>query len=121
MNRQKSIRYVVGLACACLILTVCQTYAQDTKSGGHLIVQRIANFGQGVYLSLSVDGNHVADVEDGRTYDGYLPPGQHVLVAMGGPERGDQVPVPLTLNVKDGETYSYTASWQGGNVVLSKD
>ena len=121
MNRKNSLGNVISLACACLILIVCQTYAQDSKSGGHLIVQRVANFGEGVYLSLSIDGNHLADVEDGRTYDGYLPAGEHVLVAMGGPERGDQVAVPLKLNVKDGETYTYTAQWQGGNVVLSKN
>ena len=121
MNRQKSITSLVGLACACLILIVCQTYAADSKAGGHLIVQRSANFGQGVNLILSVDGKHLAEVGDGRTYDGYLPAGQHVLVAMGGPERGDQVEVPLKLTVKDGETYSYIAGWQGGNVVLSKN
>jgi hypothetical protein len=121
MNRQNSIRNLIGLACACLVLAVCQTNAADSKTGGHLIVHRIANFGEDLVLTLSVDGAHLADVGDGSTYDGYLPPGQHVLTPMAGPGRGDQTPTPLTLTIKEGQTYSYTARWEGGNVVLSKD
>jgi len=121
MNRKNSIRNVVALACACLALTVCQTYAGDNKAGGHLIVHRIANFGEDLVLTLSVDGAHLADVGDGTTYDGYLPPGRNVLPPMAAPGSGDQQPSPLTLTVEDGKTYSYTARWEGSNVVLSKD
>ena len=121
MNRQNSIRNLIGLACAGLVLAVCQTYAADSKTGGHLIVHRIANFGEDLVLTLSVDGAHLADVGDGATYDGYLPPGRHVLTPMAAPGGDDQTPTPLTLTVEEGQTYSYTAGWEGSNVVLSKD
>ncbi len=118
-NRQNSIRNLIGLICACLVLAVCQTNAADSKTGGHLIVHRIANFGEDLVLTLSVDGAHLADVGDGATYDGYLPPGRHVLTPMAAPGGGDQTPTPLT--VEEGQTYSYTARREGSNVVLSKD
>ncbi|PYJ43665.1 MAG: hypothetical protein DME86_02335 [Verrucomicrobia bacterium] len=121
MNRQNSIRNLIGLACACLVLAVCQTNAADSKTGGHLIVHRIANFGEDLVLTLSVDGAHLADVTENSTYDGYLPPGRHVLIPMAAPGGDDQTPTPLTLTVEEGKTYSYTARWQGSNVVLSKD
>src|SRR5205807_5756709 len=107
MKRQDSIRSLIGLAGACLVLAVCQTNAADSKTGRHLIVYRIANFGEDLVLTLSVDGAHLADVGDGATYDGYLPPGRHVLTPMAAPGFGDQKPTPLTLTVEDGQTYSY--------------
>jgi len=85
MNRQNSIRNLIGLACACLVLAVCQTNAADSKTGGHLIVHRIANFGEDLVLTLSVDGAHLADVAENSSYDGYLPPGRHVLTPMAAP------------------------------------
>src|SRR5207237_10885774 len=91
------------------------------RTGGVWNLSRTAIFGQDLVRTFYVDGAHLADVPDGATYDGYLPPGRDVLTPMAAPGGDDQTPTPLTLTVEEGQTYSYTARWQGSNVVLSKD
>ena len=126
MKKYNPTNYILTLASACLLLAGCATNqttsamsAQSSK-GGHLIVHRVANFGTDLSLTLSVDGAQIADLSEGRTYDGYLPPGQHVLSAIASPSRG-LTPSQTTVNIKKGGTYSYTAVWQGSRLVLVRN
>ena len=91
----------------------------NSKSGGHLVVNRAANLGTG--LILSVDGARVADVRVGDTYNGYLTPGRHVVTAIPVPNDVNQAAASATLSVASGQTYSFTAARQGDLVVLVKD
>jgi hypothetical protein len=127
MKRYSSTIHILRLACACLISVGCATNqagpgtAPPPKNAGHLLVYRVANFGTDLSLVLSVDGKDVASLTEGRNYDGYLSAGQHVLTARVDPNRGGIRPGRKTLTVKAGQTYSFTGSWSGENLVLVRN
>jgi len=127
MKRYSSIIHVVSLVCACLIFNGCATNqaglgtAPAPANSGHLIVTRVANFGSDLSLVVSVDGKDVGSFPEGRNYDGYLPAGQHRLTARVDPNPGGKRPGRKTLTVQAGQTYSYTAAWSGGKLVLVRN
>lgn len=127
MKRYSSITYILSLAFAGLIFTGCATNQGGLGAGpipansGHLIVTRVANFGTDLSLVLSVDGKDVGSFTEGRQYSGYLSAGQHVLTARVDPNRVGTRPGRKTVTVKAGQTYSYTAAWSGGNLVLVRN
>src|SRR5262249_45381866 len=86
--------------------------------GGRLIVKRVANLGEDISLSLSVDGKEIAQLGEARSYDGYLTPGRHVISATVVPNLVGSPVWQKELNVKSGQTYSFTAIWQAEQVVL---
>jgi hypothetical protein len=126
MKKYSSIIYILSLACAYLIFNGCannQATAPIPANSGHVIVTRVANFGADLGLVLSVDGKDVGSFTEGAQYSGYLPAGQHVLIARVDPNRGGIRPGKATVTVQAGHTYSYTAAWsQGGeNLVLVRN
>jgi hypothetical protein len=126
MKKYSSIFHIVSLACAGLIFTGCTTTQPGAATApppnsGHLIVTRVANFGSDLSLVLSVDGKDVGSFTEGRNYDRYLPAGQHVITARVDPYQAGKRPGRKTLTVKAGQTYSYTAAWSGGNLVLVRN
>ncbi len=126
MKNHKTIIQFLGLVCACLISVGCATNQPSAATApppnsGHLLVYRVANFGSDLGLVLSVDGKNVGSFTEGRNYDGYLSAGQHRLTARPDPNRTDARPGRITLTVKAGQTYSYTAAWSGSNLVLVKN
>ena len=122
MKKPKSIIHLLSLVSSCLILVGAAglTFAGE-KSGGHLIVDRVANFGTDLALSVSVDGSEVATLIEGKNYDGHLSPGKHVISAVVSPNTDDSHAGKATIDVKDGETYSFTAMWQGQDLALIKN
>ncbi len=124
MKKYASIIHILSLACACLIAGCATQPGAATApppNSGHLIVTRVANFGSDLSLVVSVDGKDVGSFPEGRNYDGYLPAGQHVLSARVDPYQAGKRPGRKTLIVKAGQTYSYTAAWSGGNLVLVRN
>jgi hypothetical protein len=126
MKRYSSIIHIVSLACACLIFTGCATTQPGAATApppnsGHLIVTRVANFGSDLSLVLSIDGKDVGSFTEGRNYDGYLPAGPHVITARVDPFQAGKRPGRKTITVQAGQTYSYTAAWSGGNLVLVRN
>jgi hypothetical protein len=63
---------------------------------------------------LQVDGRTVANITQGRRYDGVVPTGHHLLTvsALGIP------PTSVDLDVQPGRTYGFSAVWNSGVVVL---
>ena len=130
MNRTKSIKNLLGVACACLALAACTTNQSGTSttatstasstSDARLIVHRSPTFGDFI-LTLTLDGKQVANVALGRTYDAYIPPGQHVLTAVQTPNISAQIPASVTFTAEKGKTYSFIAQWQGNDVILVRD
>ena len=62
MKKYSSIIYIVGLACAGLIFTGCatnQASAPIPPNSGHLVINRVANFGSDLSLVVSVDGKNM--------------------------------------------------------------
>jgi len=117
---------IVGLVCACLILIGCETTQPAAASApapnsGTLVIDRVANFGTDIVLVLSIDGKDVATLTEGQQYRGYLPAGQHLLVARINPFQAGTSPTRKTITIQAGQTYSYTASWSGQNVRFVKN
>jgi hypothetical protein len=126
MKKYYSIISILSLACACLISVGCATNQPGAATApppnsARLLVNRVANFGSNLVLILSVDGKDVGNFTEGRSYSGYLSAGQHVITARVDPNMTGAGPARKTLNVKAGQTYSFTAGLSGGNMTLVKN
>jgi hypothetical protein len=124
MKKYASIIQILSLACACLIAAGCATQpgaSTAPPNSGRLLINRVANFGSDLSLVVSVDGKDVGSFTEGRNYSGYLPAGQHVITARCDPNPGGRRPGRKTLTVQAGQTYSYTAAWSGGKLVLVRN
>jgi membrane protein CcdC involved in cytochrome C biogenesis len=106
--------FVIGIISVVLIGATSSFAAK----GGRLMVKRSANFGERVSLSLSVDGKQIARLVSGRTYNGYLTPGRHVISATVVPNMVYSPVWQKEINVQSGQTYSFTGIWQGTKMVL---
>ena len=124
MKKYNSLTHILGLACACLILIGCAANqpgaatAPPPPNSARLLVNRVANFGSDLSLVVSVDGKDVGSFTEGRSYSGYLTAGQHVIIARVNPNLTGAGPARKTLNVKAGQTYSFTAGLSGGKMTL---
>src|SRR5215831_10572236 len=127
MKKYNPIIHIFSLACACLIFVGCGTTQQSAATAppppnsARLVVDRVANFGSDLVLVLSIDGRDVGSFTEGRHYSGYLPAGQHTITARVSPNPGGIRAARKTLNVKAGQTYSYTAGQSGGRMTLVKN
>ena len=124
MKRYSSIIHIVIAACACLIFAGCatnQATAPIPPNSGHLLINRVANFGADLSLVVYVDGKNVGGFTEGRGYSGYLPAGQHTITVRVDPNPGGKRPGHKTLTIQAGQTYSYTAGWSGQSLVLVRN
>jgi hypothetical protein len=104
------------------LIAVCAAkQAGAAPDSGHLVINRVANFGDDLGLVVSIDGKDVGTFSEGRNYSGDLPAGQHTIIVRVDPNRGDSKPAQTTLNVVAGQTYSHTAGWSGGDMALTKN
>ena len=90
----------------------------DAKPGGRLIVIRVANFGWNIAANLKIDGQAVANIVQGRRYDHRIPAGRHVLTISAVPNNDMRQPASITVNVRPGGTYIFTALWDSDHVYL---
>lgn len=88
------------------------------KPGGRLIVIRVANFGWNLAANLKIDGRTVANIVQGRQYDHRISAGRHVLTISVVPNLQLSQPTSITVNVRPGGTYIFTALWDSQNVYL---
>ena len=86
--------------------------------GGRLIVIRVANFGWNIAANLKIDGQTVANIVQGRRYDHRIPAGRHVLTVSAVPNNDMRQPSSITVNVRPGGTYIFTALWDSDHVYL---
>ena len=92
---------------------------QPVRDDARLIVRRISNLGSDVIVDLYVDGVAVSPIGYGRTYEGFLPSGRHVLSLLPTPSPKWSTPWQVTLDVRKGQTYSFTAMGDGsGHLIL---
>ena len=127
MKKYYAVICILTLVCAGIFLVGCETTQSGAAAGplppnsGRLYIDRVANFGSDLVLVLSIDGKDVGTFTEGRHYSGYLPAGQHTITARVSPNESGILPAQKTLNVKAGQTYSYTASQSGGKMTLVKN
>jgi hypothetical protein len=81
-------------------------------------VIRVANFGWNLAANLKIDGRTVANIVQGRRYDHRISAGRHVLTIAVVPNLQLSQPTSITVNVRPGGTYIYTALWDSQNVYL---
>jgi hypothetical protein len=93
-------------------------FVRPVKGAARLIVRRLPDLGNYVYVDLYVDGVPVATIGYGRTYEGLLPPGRHVLSVVASPNPKWPNPWEMTLDVRSGRTYSFTAEGDSGYLIL---
>ena len=107
-----------GLLAVVLLALQPATAEAQHGSAARLTVHRIANFGNGIAVILYIDGAQVMTISRGREYDGVLAPGRHVLSATVAPNVMMSRTFQRAIDVQAGRTYSFTAKWQGTDVVL---
>jgi hypothetical protein len=90
----------------------------SANGAARLIIQRIANLGNDVYVNLYIDGAPVAAIGYGSGYEGLLPPGRHLLSVLPTPSPKWPTPWEMTLDVRSGQTYRFTADGYSGNLIL---
>ena len=91
-------------------------FATSAADGGRLVIRRSPLLGDNVSIAIFINGKPAGSMR-GRTYDRYITPGRHTLTAS--PDRA-QGKWQGTLDVRVGETYSYTASSNNDKVVLTR-
>jgi hypothetical protein len=100
-----------------LFLAVSVT-ADAAKPSGRLIIIRVANFGWNLGANLKIDGQTVANIVQGRRYDHRISAGRHVLTVSVVPNLQLSQPSSITINVRPGGTYIFTALWDSYHVYL---
>jgi hypothetical protein len=85
---------------------------------GRLIIRRIPNIGSGLFLKVSIDGKRAGSVGYGQTYNGSLSAGPHVVSVLLIPNRLHLTPTERRITVEKGQTYTFTAKWQGRGLAL---
>jgi hypothetical protein len=88
------------------------------QPGSRLIVIRAANFGWNLAVNLKIDGRTVANIVQGRRYNHFIPAGRHVLTVSAVPNTELRQPTSVTVNVRPGGTYIFTALWDSDHVYL---
>jgi hypothetical protein len=83
-------------------------FAASSTEGGHLRITRSPLLGRNVAIDITVDGKPVGSLSWGRTVDRYITPGRHVLTAWA---TSTDSAWRATLDVRAGQTYSYSASY----------
>ena len=88
------------------------------QPGGRLVVIRSANFGWNLAANLKIDGRTVMNIVQGRRYDQFIPVGRHVLTVSAVPNTDLRQPASITVNMRPGQTYIFTAGWDSDYVYL---
>ena len=94
------------------------TVVQPVEGAARLIVQRDPALGNFLIAHLRVDGVTVAAIAYGRTYEGFLRPGRHVLSLLPTPNPKWRNAPGMILDVRSGETYNFTAIGDSGYLIL---
>jgi hypothetical protein len=91
---------------------------QPFEGAARLIVRRDPGLGTFLIAHLRVDGVPVAAIGYGRTYEGFLRPGRHVLSLLPTPNPKWPTAPGMILDVRSGETYTFAAIGDSGYLIL---
>jgi hypothetical protein len=113
-----STSYISRFLLILILFSAVSVANAAAKSGGRLIVIRVANFGWNLAANLKIDGQTVANIVQGRRYDHRISAGRHVLTVSAVPSNDMRQPISITVNVRRGRTYIFTALWDSEHVYL---
>ena len=122
---KRSLRITVATLCAVALVTnvsattrPTQTPLPNLSKSARLIVQRAPNFGTDLSIRLWVDGKKAADIPRNQHYGGVLAAGRHTVIALALPNTQSRRPTSMTLKMKAGKVYIFTAMWEGDRLIL---
>jgi len=96
-------------------------YKQPVADSARLIIWRIPNLGNHIVVNLWIDGVAVPGIGYGRTFEGFLRPGRHVLSVRPTPNAKWLIPWEMILDVRNGQTYTFTATGDhSGHLILKE-
>ena len=113
-----STSYISRLLLILIFFSAVSLANAAAHPSGRLIVIRVANFGWNIAANLKIDGQTVANIVQGRRYDHRIPAGRHVLTVSAVPNNDMRQPTSITVNVRPGGTYIFTALWDSDHVYL---
>jgi hypothetical protein len=111
-------RYIGRVFLIFILFSAVSAANAAARPDGRLIVIRVANFGWNVAAGLKIDGRTVMNIVQGRRYDHRIPAGRHVLTISAVPNNDLRAPSSITVNVRPGGTYIFTAVWDSDRVFL---
>ena len=122
---KRSLRITVATLCAVALVTNVSAKPRPTPTplphlskSARLIVQRAPNFGTDLSIRLWVDGKKAADIPRNQHYGGVLAAGRHTVIALALPNTQSRRPTSMTLKMKAGKVYIFTAMWEGDRLIL---
>lgn len=118
MKRARLLTPILLLLISVLLITSAngEIFAKPAAEGGRLLITRSPTMGRNVTIMLTIDGKPAGSLTWGRTYDRFITPGSHVLIAS--PSRTGRA-WQATLDVRAGQTYSYSAAYNVDKLVLT--
>ena len=97
-----------------------QVRGADSRQGGRLIIWRIPGLGNDLIVGVTIDGRRVADITYGNHFETILSPGRHVVMVEAFPRPYQYEPYVITINVKPGELFNFTAKGGTSQLVLKR-
>lgn len=91
-------------------------FATSAADGGRLVITRSPLLGLNLTITIRIDGQLAGTLVRGASFDRFIAPGRHILTAN---PNGSGETWQATLNVRPGETYSYSASYNVNKLVLT--
>ena len=89
-----------------------------SRAPARLIIRRNPNLGVNIIVRLWIDGQSAGAIGYGHIYEGFLPPGHHVLAVLASPSPRWPVPWQLPVEVRSGQTYGFTAVTDGSGTLI---
>lgn len=123
MKSINSSSILLLIVCALLVANPDQTYAGErtnavgtnTPEGGRLIIKRSPVLPYDIPMVIYIDGHVAGPNVWPRTFDTYIAPGRHVVVASPNQLRGDWRGI---VDVRPGQTHTYLARYNVNRLVL---
>ena len=113
-------RFTSSIRLFLILVFVCATSigTAATQGGGRLIILRSPTFGWNIVLNLKMDGRTVANVRAGTPLRSPCAARAPCIDGLGRAKLILFEPTSTVLNVRPGQTYVFTGSWDGSNRVV---
>jgi hypothetical protein len=89
---------------------------RGSENGGRLIIWRIPGLGNDLIVDVQIDGRSAGTINYGQHFETTLSPGRHTVSVRAFPQPWPREPFTITLDVKPGALYNFTA--KGGTLQL---
>jgi hypothetical protein len=116
----------VSLAALALLTFPSAAHAQhrrNTNYGGgegRLVIWRIPGLGNDLIVGVKIDGRHVTDLTYGKHLDMPLSAGSHTVAVQPYPRVYSDSGDAVTINVRPGELYNFTAKGSVRQLLLRR-